>query len=147
MEFTIPKDGYFLLPYKDLEFQEPGAAASILAPTFIDAPSEEVWDPEDPDQECVMRQYEDYQGVDSLSALLVSFLLFVTVQAIENMSGKPLLDFPGLRGYSKNLGEEDVDETIGKSTNTKEISGDDEKEVEMAKAEEAEEGEGEPEEK
>ena len=140
MEFTIPKDGYLLLPYKDLEFQEPGAAASILAPTFIDAPAEEVWDPNDPDQECVMRQYEDYTGVDSLSALLVSFTLFVTIQTIENMCGKPLLDFPGMRGYSKNLGGEDEDETIGKSTNTQAVSGrDDEKEVEMAKADEADE--------
>eukprot|EP00529_Nitzschia_sp_RCC80_P014061 CAMPEP_0113474276 /NCGR_PEP_ID=MMETSP0014_2-20120614/18494_1 /TAXON_ID=2857 /ORGANISM="Nitzschia sp." /LENGTH=743 /DNA_ID=CAMNT_0000367105 /DNA_START=176 /DNA_END=2407 /DNA_ORIENTATION=- /assembly_acc=CAM_ASM_000159 len=147
MEFTIPKDNYLLLPYKDLEFQEPGAAASILAPTFIDAPAEEVWDPNDPDQECVMRQYEDYTGVDSLSALLVSFVLFVTIQTIEHMCGKPLLDFPGMRGYSKNLGEEDEDETIGKSTNTKEMSGDGEKEVEMAKPEEVEEAEDESEEK
>jgi hypothetical protein len=136
LEFIVPKDGYLLLPYKDLEFQAPGSAASIKAATFIDAPADEVWNIDDQDQACLMNQYEDFTGVDSLSALLVSFLAFVTIQTIENMMGKPLMDLPGLRGYSKNLGGEDEDETIGKSGGTKQTS-DDEKEVEKSKPEEA----------
>lgn len=136
MEFTLPKDGYLLLPYNDLEFQDVGPAASALLPVFIDAPAEEVWDPEV--EVCDTRQFEDYTGVDSLSALLVSFVLFVTVQTIENMLGRPLMSFPGLRGYTKNLGDEDE---IDKSENTKALSVSgpvevekDDNEVEMAKA-------------
>jgi hypothetical protein len=86
---------------------------------------------------CETRQYEDYTGVDSLSALLASFLVFSFFQLLENWLGRPLLEFPGLVPYTKNIGDED---DLDKSEVTKPERQEDrgEKEVEMTKEEAAE---------
>jgi Na+/proline symporter len=110
LEFTLPKDGYLLLPYKVPEFQKPGPAASARLPTFVDAPPEDVWDPTL--EVCQTTQYEDFTGVNSLSALLVSFLVYTSVTLLEEKMGRPLFTFPGLQPYEKQLdGDDDSDDS------------------------------------
>jgi hypothetical protein len=100
LEFTLPKDGFLVMAFKQPEFQNPGSAASSLFPTFFDKPAEELWDPAV--ETCNSTQLEDYTGVDSLSAFIVSIIVFVSVTAIEHArGGKPLFDFPGLQPYEK----------------------------------------------
>lgn len=106
MEFTLPKDGYLLLPFGIDEFLDYGPAASTALPVFIDGNETEVWDPAL--EPCDQPRFSDYTGLDSLTAFAVSFLVFVLVQTIENSTGKPLLDFPGLQGYTKDLGKPKV---------------------------------------
>ena len=102
LEFTLPKDGYLVLPYKEPEFVDYGPAASSLFPVFFDQPPELLWNATA--EPCDQPQLEDYTGVDSLAAFLVSILTFVGVQAIENATGKPLFNFPGLTPYEKETG-------------------------------------------
>lgn len=100
LEFTLPKDGFLVMAFNLPEFQNPGSAASSLFPTFFDKPAEELWDPAV--EVCNSTQLEDYTGVDSLSAFVVSAVVFVAVTAIEYArGGKPLFDFPGLQPYEK----------------------------------------------
>jgi Na+/proline symporter len=100
LEFTLPKDGFLVMAFNLPEFQNPGSAASSLFPTFFDKPAEELWDPAV--DVCNSTQLEDYTGVDSLSAFIVSVVVFVAVTAIEHArGGKPLFDFPGLQPYEK----------------------------------------------
>jgi Na+/proline symporter len=67
LEFTLPKDGYLLLPFNHPEFYDYGGAASTAYPTFVDA-GDDTWDPSE--EPCVQEQFEDYTGVDSLSAFV-----------------------------------------------------------------------------
>lgn len=99
MQFTIPKDGSFLLPYKDAEFLDYGVAASLKLPTFVDANASDVWNAET--EPCVQPRYEDYTGVDSLVSLLAAAVVFVGVMGIEMWLGRPLFRFPGDEGYVK----------------------------------------------
>lgn len=122
MEFTLPKDGSLLMPYKVPEFQKAGPAASALVPTFVDAPPGEAWDPEV--QVCETTQYKDFTGVDSLASLLIAFLVFVTVQTLEFHLGRPLFTIPFLEPYEKDLGDKDDEEE--KVADTKHIDGGDE---------------------
>eukprot|EP00934_Nitzschia_sp_Nitz4_P005955 Nitzschia sp. Nitz4//scaffold243_size29414//16856//19408//NITZ4_008060-RA/size29414-augustus-gene-0.13-mRNA-1//-1//CDS//3329543843//5945//frame0 len=127
MEFALDKDGYLLLPYNVPEFENYGVAASDKLPVFIDANATDVWDPvEEP---CVQDLYRDYTGVDSLTALVVSFVVFVGVQFLEHSMGGPLFNLPGLEPYEKNLHSDKLDEP-----ETKQV----EEPVEEAPAEEAE---------
>jgi hypothetical protein len=50
---------------------------------------------------CKQEQFKDFTGVDSLSAFLVSTIVFVGVQFIEHHRGGPLFSFPGDKGYDK----------------------------------------------
>jgi Na+/proline symporter len=134
LEFTLPKDGYLLLPYDVPEFQDVGPAASAKFPVFFDVPAEDLWDPSV--EVCDTRQFEDYTGVDSLSALLASFLAFVTVQLIEDKMGRRLFTFPGMHPYAKNLGG-DEEEELEKSKKTE--AEEPPKEVEMAQEQQEEE--------
>jgi Na+/proline symporter len=108
LEFALPKDGFLLLPYKADEFLNYGTAASTTYPVFFDKPEEDLWNPDV--EACEQPYYEDFTGVDSLSAFLVSILVFVLVQSIEGMNGgKPIFTFNGMEGYVKDI-EEDGDE-------------------------------------
>ncbi|KAG7347179.1 sodium:solute symporter [Nitzschia inconspicua] len=142
LEFTLPKDGYLLLPYDVPEFQDVGPAASAKFPVFFDEPAENLWNPEE--EVCDTRQFEDFTGVDSLSALLASFTVFVLVQFIEVQLGRPMFTLPGLQPYIKNIKTEEPDE-LGKSGGTKpegQLEDDSGKnEVEMAQKEDSEEHE------
>ena len=99
MEFTLPKDGYLILPYGAAEFLDYGEGASDKLPTFVDAPAAEVWNPAT--EQCLQPRYEDYTGVDSLTAFLVSFLVFVSVQFLEHHLVRPLFSMAGLEPYEK----------------------------------------------
>lgn len=99
LQFTLPKDGSFLLPYKDPEFLDYGPAASLKAPTFFDGNSSTVWNPEL--EPCEQSRFKDYTGVDSLVSLTASALVFVIIQAIESYLGRRLFRFPGDQGYVK----------------------------------------------
>jgi hypothetical protein len=101
LEFTLPKDGFLLLPYDAPEFLDVGPAASAKVPTFIDAPASDVWDPDV--EVCDQPQFEDYTGVDSLAAFLTSLLVFLLVQTLEHHLGRPLFTIPGMRGYDKSV--------------------------------------------
>jgi hypothetical protein len=117
LEFTLPKDGFFLLPYDDPAFLDYGPAASALFPPFIDVNRTMVWDPAT--EPCNQRQYGDYTGVDSLASLLVCLLLFVCVQSWEFHSGKALFHFCGMEGYDKeSTDDEGKEDTTGTEDNS-----------------------------
>jgi hypothetical protein len=99
LEFALPKDGFLLLPFNIPEFDDYGSAASANFPPFFDEPAESLWNPED--EPCVQRQFEDYTGVDSLSAFACSVLTFLTIQFLEHRMGRPLFNFPGSEPYNK----------------------------------------------
>lgn len=99
LEFVLPKDGFLLLPYNDPEFLDYGAAASDKFPTFFDEPAESLWNPDV--EKCAQSRYEDYTGVDSLAAFLVSLVVFVLVQTLEHRNGGPLFTLPGMKPYVK----------------------------------------------
>ena len=103
MEFTLPKDGSLLLPFPDDEFLNFGPAASVLPPPFVNPT--EVWDPTE--EQCMQETYEDFTGVDSLSAPLVALIIFLLVQTLENRLQRPLFHFPGSVGYEKDHKGED----------------------------------------
>jgi Na+/proline symporter len=102
LEFALPKDGSLVVPYDFPEFYNIGPAASTLLPTFVDGPAGSVWDPTV--EVCEQEQFEDYSGVDSISAFLASALVFILIQFIEHkLGGRALFSFPGGEGYRKNL--------------------------------------------
>lgn len=103
MEFTLPKDGSLLLPFPEGEFLNYGPAASTLPPPFVNATN--VWDPTS--EQCEQQTFEDYTGVDSLAAPILSLIIFVGVQSIEHRIQKPLFNLPGMVGYEKELKGED----------------------------------------
>jgi Na+/proline symporter len=98
LEFTLPKDGFLVMPYDDPSFMIVGPAASIYPPMFIDT-NQTTWNPED--QPCLETPYKDFTGVDSLVGFSVCLVLFLALQAIENKRQSPLFDFPGGQGYVK----------------------------------------------
>ena len=116
LEFVLPKDGYLILPFESDEFQDYGPAASAKLPIFFDAPAEDLWNPDDPSEACNSVQLEDYTGVDSLAAFVVSLLVFVLVTLVEKAMGKPLFSFPGLEGYTKNFHEHEPKDETNKTT-------------------------------
>lgn len=107
MEFTIPKDGSFLLPFLYDEFKTYGKAASLHLPKFVDAPSGSIWNPNE--QKCDQGRFKDYSGVDSLTAFIVSVVTFVLVQLIEHYIGKPIFRFTGDVGYNKTISIESLE--------------------------------------
>lgn len=123
MEFTLPKDGYLLLPFELDEFLDYGTPNTSKFPVFFDEPAEDVWDPAT--EPCVQERWEDFTGVDSLVAPLVALLTFVGITWIERCTGKPLFTFTGLEAYEKDLGHDHKDETeMTKKDPQKEDSGD-----------------------
>jgi Na+/proline symporter len=103
LEFSLPKDGFFLMPYDDPAFLDYGPAASTLYPAFIDVDRALVWNPST--EPCNQKQFGDYSGVDSLAALLVCFIVFVSIQFVEFRIDRPLFKFGGMEGYVKDTSE------------------------------------------
>jgi Na+/proline symporter len=93
LEFSLPKDGFLILPYPGDEFLDYGVPSSDLYPRFFDVPDNLKWDP----STCGSRRLEDYTGVDSLAAPLFSFILFALVHLVEKRRGKPLIDHKWLQ--------------------------------------------------
>lgn len=102
LEYTIPKDGYLIMPYDDPAFMNVGPAASIYPPAFIDT-NQTIWDPET--QPCEQVPYEDYTGVDSLAGFAMCLTIYLSVQFVENRRRRPLFRFPGDQGYVKDTRE------------------------------------------
>ena len=111
LEFTLPKDGFLVLPLDFPEFDNYGPAASTLLPTFVDGPAGSVWDPSV--ESCEQEKYSDYTGVDSLAAFGASTMVFLLIQFVEHKIGRPLFYFPGGIGYEKDLGGEKAVEGPG----------------------------------
>jgi hypothetical protein len=113
LEFALPKDGSFILPYNYEEFYDYGTAASADLPTFVDPAGGSVpqWDPSA--QPCEQSQFKDYSGVDSLTAFLVSILVFTSFQVLEDSrGGKPLFTFAGMEPYEKGGEKQSNDSTV-----------------------------------
>lgn len=116
LEFTLPKDGYFLMPYDDPAFLDYGPAASYNYPSFIDVNATQIWNPAA--EPCDQRQFKDFTGVDSLSALLAGFLLYTGIQTIEFRTGKALFKFGGMEGYIKDTTEHPLGKSEGHGEGT-----------------------------
>eukprot|EP00562_Extubocellulus_spinifer_P003685 CAMPEP_0178538068 /NCGR_PEP_ID=MMETSP0696-20121128/36917_1 /TAXON_ID=265572 /ORGANISM="Extubocellulus spinifer, Strain CCMP396" /LENGTH=745 /DNA_ID=CAMNT_0020170321 /DNA_START=16 /DNA_END=2254 /DNA_ORIENTATION=- len=86
LEFTLPKDSSLVLPYSGDEFLDFGPAASAKAPLFVDAPAEEVWNPEE--EPCDQERFADFTGADSLGAAFCSLTVFLFMQFLER--NKPI---------------------------------------------------------
>lgn len=114
LEFSIPKDKIFLLPFEDPEFLNYGPAASARVPVFVDDKPGNVWDPTE--EPCVQESFEDFIGVDSLSAFLAGLISFVAVTMIERATGKALFSFGGLEGYEKDLGHHESEKDVTEMT-------------------------------
>ena len=112
LEFTLPKDGSFVMPYNYEEYYDYGTAASANLPTFVDPGDGSIpqWNPAV--EACEQEQFKDFSGVDSLTAFLTSILVFVSVQALEHSrGGKPLFTFAGLTPYEKGTEKQYIDKT------------------------------------
>jgi hypothetical protein len=83
LEYTLPKDGFVILPFDGDEFLNYGPAASTAYPTFFDQPQEDIWDSAAEGQQCVQDRYNDWTGLDSLCAPIAAALVFITVQYLE----------------------------------------------------------------
>jgi Na+/proline symporter len=88
LEFSLPKDGFLLLPYSKDEFLNYGTPMQDLFPGWFDVPNTDKWD----SSTCKQERFKDYTGVDSLAAPLVSFVLFVVIHYAEKMKGSPLFN-------------------------------------------------------
>ena len=114
LEFSLPKDGFLLLPFDDPEFLDYGAAASTGVPAFLDFPAADIWDPSI--EPCVQSKFEDFTGVDSLAGFLSGLILFVLVQFLEHLKGDALFSFAGSEGYVKDTTEHplkgDIDQSL-----------------------------------
>ena len=106
LEFSLPKDGWLLLPFAKKEFYDYGVPVKdegTLYPTWFDVPDDEKWTP----SSCPQTRFEDYTGVDSLASPLFSLVLFLLVSGIEKMKGSPLLDFgEWSEPYNKKINED-----------------------------------------
>jgi hypothetical protein len=100
LQLVLPKDGLLVFPHSGDSFLKVGPAASALFPPFIDAEPLVIWNPAE--EPCYQARYDDWTGVDSLSAPLAALLSFCAVQTIENVVLKrALFSFRGGVGYDK----------------------------------------------
>jgi hypothetical protein len=100
LELVFPKDGLLIFPLPGDSFLRVGPAASALYPAFMDVEPSMIWNAEE--EPCFQARYEDWTGVDSLSAALAALLSFCAVQTIENVVlKKALFAFRGGIGYDK----------------------------------------------
>ncbi len=83
LEFSLPKDGFLLMPFDGTEFLDYGSAASTAFPTFFDVPTEQHWDPSVKGEQCEQPRYNDWTGVDSLAAPISALIVFIFVQWLE----------------------------------------------------------------
>lgn len=81
LEFTLPKDGFLIMPFDGTEFLNYGAAASTTFPGFFDVPEADKWDPST--DQCEQPRHNDWTGVDSLAAPFTGLIVFVFVQWLE----------------------------------------------------------------
>ena len=112
LEFSLPKDGFLLLPYGKDEFLDYGVPESDLYPGWFDVPAGDKWNA----SECKQSRFKDYTGVDSLAAPALSFVLFVVIHYAEKMKGSPLFTISEklMQPYTKSSGGEVQEVTTDK---------------------------------
>lgn len=81
LEFSLPKDGSLILPFKTDEFLDYGTPRVSLFPTFFDVPEEDKWTPGQ--EQCPQDRLRDFTGVDSLASPLFSLIVFFVVHTLE----------------------------------------------------------------
>jgi len=86
LEFSLPKDGNLILPFKTDEFLDYGKPKTSLLPTFFDAPPEDHWTPGE--DQCPQKRLRDFTGVDSLASPIFSILVFFAIHYGEKYTGK-----------------------------------------------------------
>jgi Na+/proline symporter len=102
LEFSLPKDGFLLLPFEKDEFLDYGTPASDLYPGFFDVTPDLHWDK----ASCVQSRFKDYTGVDSLASPLFSLVVFTVVHLWEKSRGAPLIGGKYMTPYTKAVGGE-----------------------------------------
>lgn len=90
LEFSLPKDGWLILPFGKDEFLDYGPAAGTLYPGFFDKPSSDLWNK----TTCKQKRFKDFTGVDSLVAPLFSLIVFTTIHFLESKRGEAFKIFP-----------------------------------------------------
>lgn len=98
LEFSLPKDGFLLLPFGDDEFLDYGTPTSDLYPGFFDVGSELHW----PKSSCKQSRFKDFTGVDSLASPIFSLILFTVVHFVEKSKGVTLIGGKYMTPYNKN---------------------------------------------
>ena len=101
LEFSLPKDGFLLLPYEKDEFLDYGVPQSDLYPGFFDVTDDLKWDK----STCKQSRFKDYTGVDSLASPVFSFVVFAVVHLWEKSRGKPLIGGKYMTPYTKEIGD------------------------------------------
>jgi hypothetical protein len=102
LEFTLPKDGFLILPFPYPEFLNVGGIASTTTtPTWVDDPKVPQWDPAT--EPCTQERFDDYTGVDSLAAPLAALVAFVVVQWLDRNGtlAPKMLEFTWMTPYNK----------------------------------------------
>ena len=89
LEFTLPKDGFMLLPFSGDEYLNYGSVSSDLFPGWFDVPAADKWDP----STCEQERFRDFTGVDSLVSPVVSLVVFLAVHYFEKSTGANTLGF------------------------------------------------------
>ena len=101
LEFSLPKDGFLLLPFKKDEFLDYGVPSSDLYPGFFDVVDDDKWDK----SSCEQSRFKDFTGVDSLASPVFSLVVFAVVHLWEKSRGKPLIGGKYMTPYTKELGD------------------------------------------
>uniref|UniRef100_A0A7S3K6Q6 Uncharacterized protein n=1 Tax=Aureoumbra lagunensis TaxID=44058 RepID=A0A7S3K6Q6_9STRA len=85
LEWSLPKDGKLILPFKTDEFLDYGTPKSSLYPNFFDVPDDLKWDQSE--EQCPQQRLRDFTGVDSLAAPIFATIVFFTVHYGEKATG------------------------------------------------------------
>jgi hypothetical protein len=102
LEFTLPKDGFLIMPFPYPEFLNVGGIASTTTtPTWVDDPNVPQWDPAT--EPCTQERFDDYTGVDSIAAPLAALATFIVVQWLDRNGtlAPTMLEFAWMTPYSK----------------------------------------------
>ncbi|KAJ1446473.1 Sodium:solute symporter family-domain-containing protein, partial [Pelagophyceae sp. CCMP2097] len=86
LEFTLPKDGNLIIPFKGDEFLNYGKAKVSLFPTFFDVPEEDKWSRRE--DQCEQKRLRDFTGVDSIASPILSLIVFFTIHWGEKYTGR-----------------------------------------------------------
>ena len=103
LEFTLPKDGFLILPWPGDEFLDYGSAANSLFPPFLDMDKADLWDTTD--GTCDQTRLADYTGVDSMIAFVVSIVTYLLFSFLERNG--PLFTLPYTTPYTKDIKTDD----------------------------------------
>jgi len=86
LEFTLPKDGSLILPFKRDSFLDYGKPKSSLFPTFFDVPEADKWSRGE--DQCEQTRLRDFTGVDSIVSPIFSLICFFVFHYGEKWTGR-----------------------------------------------------------